>query len=160
LHIEDQAGQVVWWADHVEPYGALTVHPRATIAYPLRFPGHYLDEETGLCDNRHRSYSPRLGRYLQSDPLGQSGGVNLQAYAPNPLVQVDVLGLMCKTGGKTKRKRSDDTEAGIPFLWQLPPGLAFPKKEAHVAPHALAPALVKGLHTAWDESFPHGEAKE
>lgn len=93
LRIEDQAGRTVWWADHVEPYGAITVPPGALIRYAPRFPGHYLDEETGLHENRHRYYSPRLGRYLQSDPAGQSGGVNLYAYPPSPLVHVDVLGL-------------------------------------------------------------------
>src|SRR5262249_54133098 len=62
--------------------------------YALRFPGHYLDEETGLFYNRFRYYSPRVGRYLQSDPIGQSGGTNLYAYPANPLVDVDVLGLV------------------------------------------------------------------
>jgi RHS repeat-associated protein len=97
LHIEDQAGRVVWKAEHVDPYGLVTVAPGASISCALRFPGHLFDEETGLHDNRHRSYSPRLGRYLQSDPAGQSGGVNLYAYPANPLVDVDVLGLFaCK----------------------------------------------------------------
>lgn len=94
LFIEDHDGQVVWSASHVEPHGALRVSPEARIAYALRFPGHYHDEETGLHDNRHRSYSPRLGRYLQPDPAGQSGGTNLYAYPSNPLVEVDVLGRM------------------------------------------------------------------
>ena len=60
---------------------------------PLRFPGHYYDAETGLHDNRFRSYSPELGRYLQSDPLGLAGGANLYAYPSNPLTDVDLLGL-------------------------------------------------------------------
>jgi len=29
---------------------------------PLRWPGHYFDSETGLHDNRFRTYSPELGR--------------------------------------------------------------------------------------------------
>jgi RHS repeat-associated protein len=94
LHIQDQAGKLVWWASYVEPYGSVTVRPGATISYALRFPGHYFDEETGLHDNRFRSYSPRIGRYLQPDPIGQSGGVNVYAYPANPLADVDVLGLM------------------------------------------------------------------
>ncbi|WP_438007091.1 RHS repeat-associated core domain-containing protein [Sorangium sp. So ce321] len=93
LHIEDGTGNVVWRASHVEPYGTITVDPASTISYALRFPGHYHDEETGLHYNRFRYYSPRLGRYLQPDPVGQSGGVNLYAYPANPLVRVDVLGL-------------------------------------------------------------------
>lgn len=94
LHIEDQRGRVVWRAERVEPYGEVSVHPGASIAYAPRFPGHHRDEETGLHYNRFRYYSPRLGRYLQSDPIGQSGGINLYGYPANPLGDVDVLGLV------------------------------------------------------------------
>jgi RHS repeat-associated protein len=93
LHIEDREGNIVWRAERVDPYGAITVAAGNAVSYAPRFPGHYFDEETGLHDNRHRTYSPRLGRYLQSDPAGQSGGINLYAYPANPLVDVDVLGL-------------------------------------------------------------------
>ncbi|HKT98953.1 MAG TPA: RHS repeat-associated core domain-containing protein [Paraburkholderia sp.] len=91
--IEDAARQVVWEAADIDPYGAIEVAAGNTVDYALRWPGHYFDCETGLHDNRFRSYSPRLGRYLQSDPAGQSGGVNLYAYPANPLVSVDVFGL-------------------------------------------------------------------
>jgi RHS repeat-associated protein len=93
LLIEDAGGHEVWRAAFIEPYGALTVAPGARVAYHLRFPGHYFDTETGLHYNRFRSYSPSLCRYLQSDPAGQSGGVNLYAYIANPVTFVDVLGL-------------------------------------------------------------------
>jgi RHS repeat-associated protein len=59
---------------------------------PLRWPGHYYDSETGLQDNRFRTYSPELGRYLQSDPIGTEGGINLYAYTDNPLRAVDLRG--------------------------------------------------------------------
>ncbi|WNG48195.1 RHS repeat-associated core domain-containing protein [Archangium minus] len=36
---------------------------------PLRFPGQYHDAETDLFENWNRYYDPRLGRYLQSEPL-------------------------------------------------------------------------------------------
>jgi RHS repeat-associated protein len=104
LHIHDQAGKLVWWASRVEPYGAVTVRPEATISYALRFPGHYFDEDTCLHYNRFRYYSPRLGRYLQPDSIGQSGGVNVYAYSANPLVDVDVLGLM-----HDKKRKLDDS---------------------------------------------------
>lgn len=64
--------------------------------------------------NRWRYYDPSLGRYLQSDPLGYAGSpVNLYAYAPNPLVQVDLFGLECegdKDGGAPKGKKNDGQE--------------------------------------------------
>ncbi|MCA9579177.1 MAG: RHS repeat-associated core domain-containing protein, partial [Myxococcales bacterium] len=62
---------------------------------PLRFPGHYHDATTGLHCNRFRYYSPELGRYLESDPVGIQGGLNLYGYCAdgNPLRDVDLRGL-------------------------------------------------------------------
>jgi RHS repeat-associated protein len=91
--IEDMHGEAVWQAQSIDPYGYIEVAPGNKIDYHLRWPGHYFDPETDLHYNRFRSYSPLLGRYLQSDPMGQAGGINLYAYTANPLVLVDVLGL-------------------------------------------------------------------
>ncbi|TCW62914.1 RHS repeat-associated core domain-containing protein [Burkholderia sp. SRS-25] len=93
--IESDNGEVVWYAQSIDPYGQIEVRPGNTITYDLRFAGHQYDQATGLHYNRFRTYSPVLRRYLQSDPIGQSGGVNVYAYSANPLVQVDVLGLSC-----------------------------------------------------------------
>ncbi|MBZ5789197.1 DUF6531 domain-containing protein [Burkholderia contaminans] len=93
LWIEDSEGSVVWMAADVDPYGGIRVSDGNSVDYNLRFPGHYFDATTGLHYNRFRSYSPELGRYLQSDPIGQSGGINLYAYVANPVVTADILGL-------------------------------------------------------------------
>lgn len=94
VRVEDTAGQEVWSA-RLAPYGAAEVQPGSVIELSLRFPGHHSDPETGLHYNRFRYYSPELGRYLQSDPLGITGGLNLYTYPANPLNNVDVRGLMC-----------------------------------------------------------------
>jgi RHS repeat-associated protein len=42
----------------------------ANFQFNLRFPGQYMDAETGLHQNWFRDYDPKLGRYTQVDPLG------------------------------------------------------------------------------------------
>lgn len=57
------------------------------------FAGYRYDAETGLYYVRNRYYDPRLGRWLQPDPIGQEGGVNLYAYVNNdPLNLTDPSG--------------------------------------------------------------------
>jgi len=59
-----------------------------------RFPGQLHDPETGLSYNYFRSYEPGVGRYVESDPTGLRGGLNIYAYADsNPVVLVDPEGL-------------------------------------------------------------------
>ena len=62
---------------------------------PIRFASKYCDEYTGLYQYNHRMYSPRLGRFITRDPIGEYGGLNLYAYCRNgPVDDWDYLGLM------------------------------------------------------------------
>jgi RHS repeat-associated protein len=115
VRIEDSNGTMVW-AARVDPYGSVEINPQSTVSFALRFPGHYHDEETGLHYNRHRYYSPELGRYLQSDPVGQSGAVNVYAYPLNPLTEVDLEGLGCD-GAANKGKAGVDAEEPKRNMW-------------------------------------------
>lgn len=62
---------------------------------PLRFPGQYADEETGLHYNRNRYYDPETGAYLSPEPLRIEGGLRPYAYVDNrPAEYVDIDGLV------------------------------------------------------------------
>ena len=61
---------------------------------PYTFTGRRYDPETGLYYYRARMYDPGDGRFLQTDPIGYIGGLNLYTYCGNnPLYWVDPYGL-------------------------------------------------------------------
>jgi RHS repeat-associated protein len=70
---------------------------RATGTYaaanPFRFSTKYTDTETGLVYYGLRYYSPSLGRWINKDPLGEKGGLNLYAFGSNNSINgYDYLG--------------------------------------------------------------------
>ncbi|SCK59235.1 RHS repeat-associated core domain-containing protein, partial [Streptomyces sp. WMMB 714] len=60
---------------------------------PLRYPGQYADDESGLHYNNQRYYDPETARYLAPDPLGLDPADNHHGYVHNPLAWIDPLGL-------------------------------------------------------------------
>jgi len=110
VRVEDEKGIVVWRAKHVDPYGVLEIADGAAVDLRLRFAGHFYDEHTGLFYNRFRDYEPALGRYLQPDPIDLAGGINLYAYPSNPVVDVDLRGLV----HKATKKPTPSADEGAP----------------------------------------------
>lgn len=100
----DGGGNIVWEAGY-QVWGNLT-HEKETrpVQQNLRFQGQYLDRETGLHYNLYRFYDPDIGKFISGDPIGLRGGINLYAYAPNPLSWIDPLGLKCSHSAKNPKE--------------------------------------------------------
>nr|MDU9044388.1 RHS repeat-associated core domain-containing protein [Candidatus Electrothrix aestuarii] len=80
----DTADGSVVAAYEYAPFGGLTsaMGTYATTS-PFRFSSKYADDVTGLYYYGYRYYSPRLGRWLSRDPIGEEGGINLYGFVGN-----------------------------------------------------------------------------
>lgn len=87
--ITDTGGSQVWQGGF-EPFGA----DYSSAPTPLRLPGQWLEDNSGLYYNVSRWYDSSAGLYTQPDPiLGQTDPI--YAYArENPLLFIDPLGLL------------------------------------------------------------------
>lgn len=81
------------WRNVTTLWGTSIAAPSAETDCPLRFPGQYHDEETGLNYNYFRYYDPASGGYASPDPIGLGAGPNHHAYVTNPTCVIDPLGL-------------------------------------------------------------------
>ncbi|ARN56564.1 hypothetical protein STSP1_00947 [Sedimentisphaera salicampi] len=83
------------------PYGRPTIYDaggqqitQSSIGNPYMFTGRRYDAGTGLYYYRARMYSPKIGRFLQTDPLGYFDTINPYAYCGNnPVNWIDPWGL-------------------------------------------------------------------
>ena len=97
--LSDDSGNLVERYEY-DVYGAPTIfdsndteQTESAIGNPYLFTGRRFDPESGNYYYRARIYSPELGRFLQTDPLGYVDGLNLYAYVGNnPVSWIDPLG--------------------------------------------------------------------
>lgn len=120
IQATDGAGRVVWSAEY-SAFGEARIgleDPAAEygrIQSNLRLPGQYEDLETGLYYNHYRFYDPLTGRYVQSDPIGLSGGANFYAYVgASPTTGVDPYGLFDPNPDPNRPIDIPDTSKPIP----------------------------------------------
>ncbi len=101
--LTNQDGDVIWLSYDRAWGGSFdTIYKRQFIdnfslkeneLQPIKFQGQSLDVETGLHYNRFRYYDSDVGMFISRDPIGLLGGVNVFAYAPNPIGWIDPWGL-------------------------------------------------------------------
>ena len=92
--VSDGSGNLVT-ANFYDEYGK----PLATNSRRFQYTGQMWLPEVGAYYYKARFYSPTLGRFLQTDPIGVEGGINLYAYVGNDPVNLrDPLGL-CGVSG-------------------------------------------------------------
>ena len=91
IHAFDSHGAKVW-ERNLDIYGKIRTGNSTLV--PFLFQGQYFDEETDLCYNRFRYYSPDTGLYISQDPIGLAGNnPTLYAYVKDTNIEVDIYGL-------------------------------------------------------------------
>jgi RHS repeat-associated protein len=92
------------WRWDTDPFGTAAPNENpaglGTFPYNLRFPGQYYQAETGLNQNYSRDYDPLTGKYVESDLIGQHGGLDTYVYVgESPTDGVDPLGTLRQGSG-------------------------------------------------------------
>ncbi|EGQ9164534.1 RHS repeat-associated core domain-containing protein [Vibrio parahaemolyticus] len=107
--LKDSAGNIVWSASYdVHGFASIGVEE---VRNPLRFQGQYFDQETDLHYNLARYYDPKLGRFIQQDPISIAGGINHYQYAVNPIQWIDPTGFLCEEGLKRLQQMLTEYQA-------------------------------------------------
>jgi len=101
--VTDRNQQIRWRWDNDDPFGGNIANGNpsglGTFVFNLRYPGQYFDAETNQHYNYYRDYSPEIGRYVESDPIGLIAGTNTYAYVyDNSLSFTDPRGLQINWG--------------------------------------------------------------
>jgi RHS repeat-associated protein len=114
-----------WRWDQADPFGtsAPNQNPASigAFTYNPRFPGQFYDVESNLHYNYFRDYDPRIGRYVQSDPIGLAGGINTYAYVGGlPTSSYDPLGLANSSAVPRLGSTTPRPPDFVTFTWSGP----------------------------------------
>ena len=121
-YVEDNQGsvrQLVTTSGNVaaqydyDPYGNPTT-VTGTATSDIGYAGYFYHQASGLEFALFRAYDPAHARWLNRDPIGQAGGVNLYAYAEeDPIGGTDPSGF-CVCQGKARVLQGNSNLVGQP----------------------------------------------
>jgi RHS repeat-associated protein len=152
----DEAGALAWKAQ-LDVYGVAQTDVALT-GCPWRWPGQYEDEETGLYYNRFRYYDPASGRYVNQDPIGLGGGLELYGYVFDPIDLVDPYGLAgCRNGQPLPTLERGNPKVGWDHIFaRHVPGFGSPQGDLFKFRPGRTVAemealLTKGMEEVWSK---------
>jgi RHS repeat-associated protein len=94
-----------------DPYGRRTLTAGPDVA-DFGFTGHFYHVQSKLHLAPYRGYDPDVARWVNRDPIGENGGMNLYGYAnDDPINGLDRWGLICEV--VVKRIQPDVTLSGF-----------------------------------------------
>ncbi len=83
------------------PFGAVT--QTGEVSSPVQWSSEYHDQELALVYYNYRHYNPQDGRWINRDPIGIEGGLNLYGFVGNRGNNSDELGLTLNMGNPENR---------------------------------------------------------
>lgn len=108
-----------------DDFGNVATNSVEVVSNPFKYVGKYgvATDAPDLLYMRARYYMPSLGRFINKDPIGLAGGMNMYAYVGNnPLSLIDPLGLgpgFCRLEDRDVWMQDDSIES---FAWWEDPG--------------------------------------
>jgi RHS repeat-associated protein len=115
-----------------DDFGNVATNSAETIANPFKYVGQFgvMTDADDLLYMRARYYVPSVGRFINKDPVGLAGGLNLYGYVgANAINLIDPIGLspsvlnggFCRLGDKDVWTQDDSIEPfpilKDPFFW-------------------------------------------